>query len=158
MRKLIWTVLSLTPSLLACASHKIPGTEIDDNTDTRAIFGLMNAYRQAVEARDADAIVALLDESFRDDGGTTNLDDDLTYAKARTSLTERLKRFEDVRLEMNLRKIEFVDDETAARATYTYSVTYRIPQLTSRTQTDAEIKQMNFKRVGKKDWRIVSGI
>jgi hypothetical protein len=141
--------------------RKIPGTEIDDTTDTRAILDVMTAYRAAVEQRNPQALIDLADPAFRDDGGSSNPDDDLDYATLYTSLANRFQRIEDVRLDMNVRKMEFDDESSGARVTYTYTISFKMPSLSGRTQTDTDIKQMYLKRSVDKEkarWRIISGI
>lgn len=146
---------------LAGCVRKIPGTEIDDNADSRAILDVMTAYRAAVEQRNPQAIIDLADPNFRDDGGSATPDDDLDYTTLYTSLATRFQRIEDVRLDMNVRRMEF-DEGNAARVTYTYTLSFKMPTLSGRTQTDTDIKQMVLKRTdesgGKARWRIVSGI
>jgi len=39
-------------TVLACAPRRIPGTEIRDTPDTRAVVSAIDAYRQAAEKRD----------------------------------------------------------------------------------------------------------
>ena len=86
-RALLFIPLLLTA---ACASKRIPGTELEDTDDTRAILAVMERYRSALEAKDAKAIQGLVSEAFREDGGTETPDDDLTYA----NLGEHLDRAE----------------------------------------------------------------
>lgn len=147
---------------LAGCMKKIPGTEIDDTSDSRAILDVMTAYRSAVEQRNAQAIIDLADPAFRDDGGSSGPDDDLDYSTLYTSLATRFQRIEDVRLDMNVRRMEFDEGTNAARVTYTYTLSFKMPTLSGRTQTDTDIKQMLLKRSdennGKARWRIVSGI
>ena len=145
-------------SLCACTAKKIPGTDIDDTGETRLILDVMTKYRTAVEARNADEIIKLVDHTFRDDGGSTLPDDDLDYASLHTKLPARFSKLDDVRLDITVRKVEY--DETAenAKVTYTYSMTFRTPQYTQKTQTETDIKQMFFHRAGERDWKIISGI
>jgi hypothetical protein len=145
-------------SLTACPAKKIPGTDIEDNDDTRALLKVIEAYRVAVEARNAPGVAELCDPAFRDDGGSANPDDDLVYAQLSTTLPDRISKLSDVRLDISVRKIDIRQEENVARATYTYTVTFKLPQLTARPQSETEIKQMVFKRVGEKQWKITSGI
>ncbi len=153
-------MLAAVFSLTGCL-HKIPGTEIDDTRDSRAILDVMTAYRAAVEQRNAQAVIDLADPTFRDDGGSSNPDDDLDYATLYTSLAKRFQRIEDVRLDMNVRRMEFDEQANGARVTYTYTLSFKMPTLSGRTQTDTDIKQMLLKRTAAGQsarWRIVSGI
>jgi hypothetical protein len=159
-RKQRWVLLAATAVALAasgCAAKKIPGTEIDDNTDTRAVLDVINAYRVAVEHRDAQAVVELVDPSFRDDGGSANPEDDLDYRNLGAVLGSRLDKVKDLRLDLTVRRIEFDEEGLRARATYSYQLSFKMPDYTSRSQTEADIKQMTLKRV-EKGWKITSGI
>lgn len=151
-------ILVAVVALSACAPRKIPGTNIDDTSETRAIVTLFTDYRKAVEHGDADAVVALCDESFSDDGGSAAPDDDLTWSTLRDALTQRFSHVRDVRLEMSIRRIEFVDDTDYARVTYSYTLSFRMPEFSSRTQSETDLKQMTLLRTGKDAWKIVSGI
>ncbi len=150
----------LVVALLAvgCTPKKIPGTDLDDTDDTRAILDVMEKYRIALEKRDAQAIVGLADESFKDDGGSANPDDDYNYQDLYTKLPETLKKLGDIRLEFNVRKIELSEDTSSARATFTYTQSYLMPGLQAKKQSDTEIKQMILKKVDKNVWKIVSGV
>ncbi len=141
-----------------CGARKLPGSDIDDTTDTRAVIDLVNGYRHAVEGRDSPALIAMIDETFRDDGGSTNPDDDLDFKSLGTALPARFARLSDVKLELTVRRIEFDDDVTRARVTYSYQLSFRLPEFTARTQSETDIKQMTLKRVGDKQWKITSGI
>ncbi len=156
MRFLILTSVAL--ALSACAVRKIPGTEIDDTSETRAILDVVSKYRHAVESRDAQALIELADESFREDGGSANPDDDLDFKTLFTALPGRFQKVDDVKLDVAVRKIEFDGDGRSARVTYSYTMSFRTPQYSSKTQSETDIKQMALKRVGEKDWKIVSGI
>ncbi len=139
-----------------CTPKRIPGTDIEDTRETRAILNVMEMYRSAVEARDAQGVAALADPSFKDDGGSATTEDDLDYKTLAPRLAERLSRISDVKLELNVKKILFHEDLTAS-VIYNYSTSFKMPGLSTRVQNASEIKQMWFKRVGK-DWKIASGI
>ena len=153
-------VLLVASLLTGCAAKKIPGTEIDDTDDTRMILGVMEQYRKAMETRNAQTIVDLADESFKDDGGSPAPDDDLDYKDLFTKLPARLSRFDDIRLDLAVRKIDVDKALGKALATYTYSATFKMPGLTAKPQSEGEIKQMSFNLAdkSKRIWKITSGI
>ncbi len=140
----------------ACTPRRIPGTEIDDTTETRAILNVMEQYRAAVEAKDAKGVAALADETFKDDGGSASTEDDLDYKTLASKLTERLGRVSDLKLELNVKKISFHEDRTAS-AIYNYTTSFMMPGLSHKRESFSEIKQMWFRRVGDQ-WKIASGI
>ena len=159
LRKLL--VVAVGIAAVGCAPKKIPGTDINDNDDTRAILDLIESYRRAFEKKDAQTIVALLDEGFREDGGSSTPDDDIEFKNAGPKLATIFNTAEDIRLEMSVRKIEFDDKMVKARAVYTWNSTFKLPSLTNRPQSESEIKQMTFRRPDnrkKTAWRITSGI
>jgi hypothetical protein len=144
-----------------CTPKKIPGTDINDTDDTRAILDVIESYRRAYEKEDAHSIVALLDEAFREDGGSSNPDDDFVYQNAGAKLEGLFAQTADIRLDVSVRKIEFDDKMVKARAVYTWSSTFKLPGLTQKPQSESEIKQMTFRRPDnrkKTAWRITSGI
>jgi hypothetical protein len=143
--------------LSACSARRIPGTEIEDNDDTRSILKVMETYRTGVEAKDPQKVISVVSESFKDDSGTGNPEDDLDYATLRSRLPQVLSKLDNVKLEMIVRKIEVDRETSAARAVYTYTTSFRMPGLSSKPHSDSEIKEMRFKRVGD-EWKITSGI
>jgi hypothetical protein len=155
------TIAVLVLTLLAgCAARKIPGTEIDDNDDTRMILSVMESYRKAVETKNAQTILELSDETFRDDGGSAAPDDDLDYSQLFTVLPARMSKMDDVKLEIAVRKIEIDRELGTARATYTYNTSFKLPGLNPKPQNEADIKQMTFNLADKDKrlWKITSGI
>jgi len=140
-----------------CAARRIPGTDIEDTDDTRAILQVMERYRTAVEARDADAVLKLCSESFKDDAGSPKVEDRLDYATLKKKLPENFAKLDEVKLELNVRKIEFHPETSAASAVYNYNLSFRIPRVSNKSQNESEIKQMWFKR-DHGQWKIASGI
>jgi hypothetical protein len=149
--------LLVLPLLLAtaCSSKRIPGTELDDNDDTRAILAVMERYRSAVEAKDAKAIQGLVSEQFREDSGTETPDDDLTYTNLGEHLANLFKQLDNPKVELSVRKVT-INDEVAT-AIYYWNATWKMPGLTTRGQNDSELEQMVLQKVDGQ-WKIVSGI
>jgi hypothetical protein len=142
----------------ACAPHKLPGTDIDDTSDTRAVLDVVTAYRVAVEHKNIAGVLALADESFRDDGGSANPDDDLDYKTLTPVLTARFNKIQDLKLDVAVRRIEFDEEVTKAKVTYSYQLSFRMAEYTAKTMNENDLKQMVLKRVDNKTWKIVSGI
>lgn len=159
MRSLAAAVLALTMLLVsACMPKKLPGTDIDDNSETRAVLDVANKYRIAVEQKDAQAIIALADPSFRDDGGSASPDDDLDYKTLSTALPARFSRIDDVHLSLDVRKMDFDDQQQTVRVSYQYTISFKMPGLSQKSQSETDLKQMTMKREGDNVWRITSGI
>jgi hypothetical protein len=146
-----WLPLLLCTAV-GCAAHKIPGTDIDQTTDTDAIIAVVGKYNTAVDAQDATGILALVDPSFYDDAGTLTPEDDLDYATLKTKLPAILAKFQDVRVKITVKTLNVSGDK--ASLVYNYVITFRINQ---KVTTDSDIKRMDFKRVNGV-WRIVKGV
>jgi hypothetical protein len=142
--------------LAGCAHEKIAGTEIEDTSDTRAIIDVMKKYRIAVEAKDVAGIASLLDTTFKDDGGSSGPEDDLDYGTAPQKLAERFAKLDNVKLDLDIRKIKVKED--SASAVYHYNMRFLILVQTSKVpKADSDIKEMAFRRVDG-EWKITSGI
>jgi ketosteroid isomerase-like protein len=149
--------LLVVPLLLAaaCAPRRIPGTEIADTDDSRAILAIMERYRTALEARDAKGIQALVSEDFREDGGTETPDDDLTYANLPTHMSILFQKVDNPKVDISVRRVDVQDD--TATAIYYWNASWRMPSLTGRPQSASELEQMVLKKING-EWKIVSGI
>jgi hypothetical protein len=158
MQKATLSLAVLVLALSGCAPKKIPGTDLDDTSETRAVIDVLQKYRLAVESKNTTAIQQLADSSFRDDGGSSSPDDDLDYASIPTRLAARMAKVSDLKLDVTVRRIEFDGDEKVARVTYSYQLSFKMPEYSTRTQSENDIKQMLLKRVGDSEWKITSGI
>ena len=55
-----------------CGPKRIPGTDIKDSPETRAVGDVIEQYRLAVERRDPNAVLALVSRKYFDNAGTTD--------------------------------------------------------------------------------------
>ena len=135
-----------------CGAHHIPGTNLEDTGDTRGVIDVMQKYNAALEARDANGILALVDPEFHDNAGTLTPEDDIDLEKLRTVLPRRLAKLQDLAVRMEIKSIEVRGD--AATAVYTWVAQFK---LGGKTSTESDIKRMEFRRSAQ-GWKIVSGI
>jgi hypothetical protein len=152
--RLLFPVLAILA--IGCTPKRIPGTDIEDTQDTKEIIDVMRTYANAVQNKDHNAILLLLSKDFRDDAGTLDPSDDLDHRAVGTTIADRMKRLEEVSVELEVKRIH-VTDKNAAQAVYYYSTRFRMPSLTSRPQSESDIKLMTFAREDGK-WKITSGI
>ncbi|AKJ05678.1 uncharacterized protein DUF4440 [Archangium gephyra] len=140
---------------VACTPRNIPGTQIADTEDNRAIINVMERFRAALEARDAKALQGLVSKSFRDNSGTEDPSDDLTYENLPQALPTLFARIDSPQVTMDIRKVD-VKNTGVATVIYYWNATWRAPGLLDKPQRDSELEQMVLQKEDGK-WRIVTG-
>lgn len=147
---------ALATGVAACTPSRIPGTEIESTKDTRAIFGVVQAYRQTMENRDAAAVMALVAPDYYDTAGTPDPSDDLDRARLAAALTDDLARAESVKLDLTVRRIEVKGDD--AEAEVFYEAFYRVKTPAGVVpRRDSDVHRMKLKRIGG-GWKFVAGL
>lgn len=141
---------------VACAAHRIPGTDIEDTPDTRAIVAAIDAYRAAAERRDAPAVLALVSQKYFDDAGTADPSDDIDYGQLAQKLAADYARITALRLDIGVRRID-VKDERAFAYVF-YEEHFRIQTKTGEVAKSASDQQrMQLVREDGR-WKFVSGL
>ena len=109
-------VLFVIQSAAGCIGSTLPMTDIPDTDDTRAIHAKVIAYKEAMEARDIDAIMALVSHRYYENGGTTETDrDDYGYERLRDVVLPRLRQnVKALQYQVIFRRIEVEDDQAFA--------------------------------------------
>ena len=162
-------VMKRTALLLACASlafwgtacspKLIPGTQIEDTPDNRALMINMEQYRAALEAKDVRGLSLLIAPSFHDECGTPEPDDDLDSKNFVSKLSARVARMNDIRLELDVRRIDVQAMDNRASVIYYYTISFRSSTIGAHGERDSDLKQMSFTRASAKDpWKIASGV
>jgi len=142
--------------LLACSTVHLPGTDIPDVGDNRAIYDLLQRYRTAVERRDAPAVLELVSPSYFDDAGTPDPADDLDYAGLAKALPADLARVSGVRMDLALTAIQ-VDGEKATayvRFDARYRVTTKVGEI---AKAQADVSRIGLVRENSA-WKIRAGL
>ncbi len=143
-------------STIACSPHRIPGTEVRDTPDNRAVFEVVRTYREALEKRDAPAVLALVAPSYYDTAGTPDPSDDLDRARLAQTLPEDLSRTDRLKLDFTVRNIEVKGDEAQVELFYDQYYSVRTPagQVPRR---DSDVHRMKLVKI-EGAWKIVSGL
>ena len=156
---LLLACLALAIGGAGCEPKLIPGTQIQDTPDTRALMINMEQYRAALEAKDVRGLSLLIAPSFHDESGTPEPDDDLDAKNFVQKLSSRVARMNDIRLELDVRRIEVNEKENRASCIYYYTISFRSSSLGAHGERDSDLKQMNFVRASAKDpWKIINGV
>jgi ketosteroid isomerase-like protein len=146
----------VTLAAFACSPKRIPGTEIVDNADTRAVYDVVQAYRKAMENRDAPAVLALVAPTYFDTAGTPSPLDDLDRAGLEAALTKDFARAEGLKLDLTVRKIEVTGDDAQAEVFYDEYFRVQTPSGTV-PRRDSDVHRMKLHKIDGA-WKIVSGL
>lgn len=148
---------ALCAAVAACAAKRIPGTDIRDTADTRAIVALIDEYRGAAERRDAPAVLSLLSPQYYDDGGTAqDPTDDQDYAMLQKRLPEDYAKLSDVKLGIGVKAITVEGDKATADVFFEgrWHVTTASGEV---PKTVDDVERMKFVRENGA-WKITSGL
>src|SRR5258705_6440872 len=91
-----------TVTLAACGGgqHMVHGSRIPDTAINRSILDTIEAYRQAVERRDAQSLVLMASPKYHEDSGTVTGGDDYGISNLATVLQTRFQKADDIRYSM----------------------------------------------------------
>lgn len=126
-------------SSLACATGRIPNTDVPDTSFNREIIAFCERYRRAVEARDTRTLLSLASPRYFEDGGTPAGDDDYGYEGLRRLLDVWREEVKQVRYEIRYRRIT-VDpqDPNRVHVDYTYSGSYTLQARSRAPEVEAQ--------------------
>jgi ketosteroid isomerase-like protein len=155
-RPLALLLLAGAAASAGCAGPRLPGTDIEETPDTRAIYDVVAAYRQAMEKRDAQAVLALVAPDYLDTAGTPEPVDDLDRARLAEVLPQDLAKMKSLRIDFALRKIEIAGDR--ARAEVFYEAFYQVDTPNGVVpRRDSDVNQLQLRREGGR-WLVTAGL
>jgi len=149
-------LLPLLALLAACAPSRIPGTEVPDSKENRAVYEVIRQYGEALRKKDAGAILLLVAPDYYDGSGTPDPGDDVTRDILEKHLASDLSKVEAVALDMGVKKIDVIGDE--ARAEVFYDAAYRVVTATGPVaKRPSDLNMMRFRKLGGA-WKITAGL
>jgi hypothetical protein len=150
-------LLALAAALATgCAPKVFPGTEIPITNDTRAIYDTLEHYRQALEKRDVDGILALVAPSYYDTAGTPDPSDDLDRPRLEAALRDQLPKAESLKVDFTVRRIDVAGDD--AQAEIFFDSFYRVKTPTTQVpRRDSDVQRLKLRRIDNR-WLFTSGL
>lgn len=149
-------LLLATSSLIACSHATLPGTEIPDSPQNRAVLDVFVRYRDALEARDATSLLALAAPAYSDSGDTSRGVGPIDYAGLQQKLQTDFARVNGIKLEATIKDIDVKGD--AARVDYFQVLRYSVKTPTGESwKSESDDARMKFVKV-KGEWKIASGL
>ena len=143
-------------ALAACGPHRIPGTDVSDTADNRGVYEVVRAYQQALEKKDAPAILALVSPDYFDNGGTAQPSDDMDRQRLEKSLPADLAKLEGVRSDVTVRSITVQGGSAVAELFYESYYRVQTPA-GAIPRRDSDVHQLHLKKIDGA-WRITSGL
>ena len=140
----------------ACSHALIQGTDIPDNADTRGVLDTFSQYRQALENRDASAVVALAAPTYYDIGDASHQLPPTDYAALKNKLAGDFAKVTGIKLEATIKDIQVKDDK--ANLDYFQVLRYSVKTPTGETwKSESDDARMKFVKVDGQ-WKIDSGL
>jgi hypothetical protein len=144
--------------IFGCGPKRIPGLsiEVPDTPEHRAILKVLDSYRDAFQAKDADALQALASPRFFEDSGSAGNEDDYNYEAIRTHFGEHFKKIKQAVLDVQLKSLT-VNGDTAT-VDYRFVTRYLMDlPAGERWQVTDDVNRMQFVRENN-EWKILSGM
>jgi hypothetical protein len=149
-------LLALLALAAGCKPSLLPGTEVPETKDTRAIYDVLQAYRNALEKRDPKAVLALVAPNYFDTAGTPDPSDDLDRAGLEASLERDLPRTEGQRVDFTIRRMDVNGDDAIVEVFY--DSFYRVKAGTAIVpRRDSDVSRLHLRRVDGQ-WKFTSGL
>lgn len=157
MRKHLGSAVILAAALLGCGPHHIPGTNIDDTDENRAILRVVADYKTAYENKDTDAIMKLVSPSFYETNGTPDPADDYDYKGLQKILADQFARVESPAIDLDVRKVQVKGDE--ATVDYYYATRFQLAKAgpNGGFKSASDVAQIRLHRENGA-WKIAGGI
>jgi hypothetical protein len=112
-------------ALLGCEPTLIPNTRVEDTANNREVVDFVERYRQAVEARNGPALLAMASPNYFDDMGTPAGDDDIDYEGLEAGISRMREEIIGARYQISYRAVTYVIDERVL-VDFLYTGWYRV--------------------------------
>jgi len=143
-------------TLLACSHNVIPGTNVPDDPQNRAVLQVLASYKQAMEARDANALLSLAAPGYFDRGDPSRPTDPHDLEGLRKSVPRDFTGVRALKLDIDIRNLK-VDGERA-QVDYFGVMRYAVAVPNGEKWfTESDDQRMKFVKVDG-DWKISSGL
>jgi SnoaL-like domain len=143
-------------ALAACAHPLIPGTPIPDEPQNRAVLQVLANYKQAMEARDANALLALAAPEYFDKGDPSRPTDPHDLSGLRRTIPKDFSNVRVLKLDIDIRNLKIDGDR--AQVDYFGVMRYAIAVPNGeKWLSESDDQRMKFVKIDG-DWKIASGM
>jgi hypothetical protein len=143
-------------ALAACTHNTIPGTTVPDEPQNRAVLQVLANYKQAMEARDANALLALAAPDYFDKGDPSRPSDPHDLNGLRRAVPRDFNGVRALKYDIDVRNLKIDGDR--AQVDYFGVMRYAVAVPTGEKWfTESDDQRMKFVKVDG-DWKISSGM
>jgi hypothetical protein len=154
------TALSALAGSGCATAPNIPGTNVGDTRENRAILEVCEKYRHALEDRDAETLLSLASPQYFEDSGTPKAEDDYGYEGLKQIINTRLAALKAVRYNIQYRKVAFSPGGTRAAVDIRYDASFQllteIGDRWERKQSEKRL-ELEFDK-NKRQWLFTTGM
>jgi hypothetical protein len=151
----IFPLLALT-ALVACAHATIPGTNVPDSPENRAVLEVLARYKQAMEARDPNGLLTLAAPDYFDRGDASRPTEPRDLDGLRRTLPRDFDGVRTLKLDIDIRNLTIQGDR--AQVDYFGVMRYAIAVPNGEKWfSESDDQRMKFVRIGN-EWKIASGM
>ncbi|MEE2961230.1 MAG: nuclear transport factor 2 family protein [Myxococcota bacterium] len=142
---------------IACAHVTIPGTEVPDNEENRAILNVLADARTAMIKRDADALLSVVSTQYFETMGTPDDSDDYGYQEFKSDiLPKTMEATQEMSLDFRVLEIQIEGQLAHADIRYKSRAHVVLPSGSS-WNSNKEFSRIHLANESGK-WRIISGL
>jgi hypothetical protein len=150
------TLIALVLLTAACSHNLIPGTNIPDDPQNRAVLDVFGRYKEAMETRDANAVLSLAAPAYYDPGDTSRAKAPIDLAALQKRLPADLGKLTGLKLEISVKDMKVEGDK--ANIDYFQVLRYAVKTPSGETwRSESDDARMRFVRVAQ-GWKIASGL
>src|SRR6059058_4205443 len=97
-------------ALAACSHNTIPGTNVSDDPQNRAVLQVLASYKEAMEARDANALLSLAAPGYFDKGDPARPSEAHDLEGLRKSVPRDFNGVRALKLDIDIRNLKIEGD------------------------------------------------
>jgi len=143
-------------ALAACSHNVIPGTNVPDEPQNRAVLEVLARYKQAMEARDANALLDLAAPGYFDKGDPSRPREPHDLPGLRKQVPKDFSDVKALKLDIDIRNVKV--DGNQAQVDYFAVLRYAVQVPNGeKWLTESDDARMKFVKVGG-SWKISAGL
>ncbi len=143
------TAILTVMTVIGCKPDLLPGTNIEDTSENRAVIEFVEEYRKAVESRSSEAVLKLVADDYFEDRGTATDTDDYGIEKLRSDLETHFQVADVVQLRVEVQHVKYDPENDLVHVYYRYLQRAHLDlPAGSKWVTDSDINRLVLRQTG----------